>query len=86
MSPCSRLDGEPAGHGGRIFVVGAFEFVLRPVVVALDERRVDVDQVFDAQAGIDEILDLFDAEAVHVAADAVAVVGHLVHHLAIRCG
>ena len=50
----------------------------------LDERQMDVDQIFDAQTGVDEILDLFNAEAVHVPADADAVVGHLVHHLAIR--
>jgi membrane protein required for beta-lactamase induction len=47
---------------------------------------VDVDQVLDAQAGVDERLDLFDAEAVHVAADAIAVVGHLVDHLAAWSG
>ena len=29
------------------------------------------------------VLDLLDAEAVHVPADAIAVVGHLVHHLAV---
>ena len=42
----------------------------------------DVDQVLDAQASIDELLDLFDADFIHVAADAIAVVGHLIHHLA----
>ena len=43
----------------------------------------DIDQVFDAQTGVDEVFDLFDADFVHVAADAIAMVGHLVHHLAI---
>ena len=75
--------GKLAGDGGRLFVVGAGEFVFGAVVGALDEGGMDVDQVFDAEAGVDEIFDLFDAEAVHVAADAIAVVGHLVHHFAI---
>ena len=29
------------------------------------------------------VFDLFHADAVHVAADAVAVIGHLVHHFAV---
>ena len=48
----------------------------------LDERRVDVDQVLDAQTGIDEVLDLLHAKPIHVRADSVAMVGHLVDHLA----
>ena len=33
---------------------------------------------------VDECFDFVDAEAIHVAADAIAVVGHLVDHLAVR--
>ena len=42
----------------------------------------DVDLVLQAQAGVDELLDLLDADLVHVPPHAIAVVGHLVHHLA----
>ena len=67
-----------------LLVLAAVEVVAALLVAAADERRVDVDLVLDAQAGVDELFDLLDADLVHVPADAIAVVGHLVHHLAIR--
>ncbi len=50
---------------------------------ALDEGGVDVDEVLEREAGVDEVLHHLLAVPLHVVADAVAVVGHLVHHLAI---
>jgi hypothetical protein len=66
----------------------AFIFFVRGVnrlmsTRTLDERRVHVDEVFDGKAAIDKVLHGFHAILGHVAPDAVAVVGHLVHHLAI---
>ena len=49
-----------------------------------DEGRIDVDEILDAQAAVDEVLDLLDTEAVHVSPDAIAMVGHLVDHVARR--
>ena len=46
----------------------------------------DVDQVVDRHAAVDERLDLVLAVLLDVAADAGAVVGHLVHHLAAGVG
>ena len=65
-----------------VLVLFAVEVVAALLVAAANERRVDVDQVLQAQAGVDELLDLLDADFVHVPPDAIAVVGHLVHHLA----
>jgi hypothetical protein len=45
---------------------------------------VDVDEVLQRQAAVDEVLDGLLAVPLHVRADPVAVVGHLVHHLAVR--
>ena len=41
----------------------------------------DVDQVFQGQATVDEVLDGLLTVSLHVRADPVAMVGHLVHHL-----
>ena len=51
--------------------------------VPADEGRVNVDQVLDGQTAVDEALDLLVPVALGVAADPRAVVGHLVHHLAV---
>ena len=51
-----------------LFLVAA-KVVAVLLVAAADERRVDVDQVLDAQAGVDELLDLLDADLVHVAGE-----------------
>ena len=61
----------------------ALEIVAVDLLAALDQRRVDVDQVLERQAAIDEVLDGFLAVPLHARADAIAVVGHLVHHLAV---
>jgi hypothetical protein len=52
----------------------------------LDRGGVDVDQIFDAQAPVDEDLDFLDADTIHVRANPLAVVGHRVDHLPIRVG
>jgi len=78
------------GKSGRLLFVG-IRFLVGKIVAAggvstLDEGGVDIDEVFDAEAGVDEVFDLFDADFVHGAADAAAVVGHFVHHFAIGVG
>jgi hypothetical protein len=71
--------------GGRLAaVVLGPEVVAARLVAPLDERRVDVDEVLQRQAAIDEALHDVHPVPLHVRADAVAVVGHLVHHLAVR--
>ena len=53
------------------------------LVPPLDERRVDVDQVLEREATVDEVLHGLFPVPLHVGTDPVAVVGHLVHHFAI---
>ncbi len=53
-------------------------------VRTFDKRSVNVDQVFDAEAGVDEILNGLDSKAIHITADAISMVSHLVDHFAIR--
>ena len=50
----------------------------------LDVHRVHVDQVFQRQAGVDELLDLLVAETIDVLADPRGVIRHLIEHLPIR--
>ena len=54
-----------------------------PVGPALDERRVHVDQVLQRQADVDEVFDLAFTELIHVMTDPIAMIGGLVHHLAV---
>ena len=42
-----------------------------------------VDEVLEGEAGVEELFDLFEAEAFDVFAHAGGVVGHAVHHLAV---
>ena len=51
---------------------------------ALDEGRVRIDEIVEREAAIDEILHGLAAELIHVLADLGAVVGHGIHHLAVR--
>ncbi len=78
-----RLRGKPPRRRQRLLVVGALEFVLGRVLGALDERRMQINQVLDAQAGVDEGFHLFHAEAIEIPPHTIAVVGHLIHHLAV---
>ena len=59
------------------------EVVAIDLVAPLDVGRVNVDQVLQRQATVDEVLDRVLAEPLHVRADPAAVIGGLVHHLAV---
>jgi hypothetical protein len=73
------LAGEPAHRWGILLdVAGGL-----PLVAPLDEVGVGVDEVLEAQAGVDEVLDRLDAVAVDVVADPRRVVRHLVDHPAV---
>ena len=77
---------EPLGRLLPLRFLVRIEIVPAALLAAFDVRRVDVDQVVEAAARVDELLDRLDAELVHVPADTAAVVRHLVHHLAIGLG
>src|SRR5262249_25747100 len=59
------------------------EIVTRDLLAAADGGGVDVDQVIDGHAAVDERLHLLLAVFLDVAAQPSTVVGHLVHHLAV---
>ena len=74
------LAGE-AGDGRRLLVLGGHR--LAPLLPPLDELPVVVDQVLQAQAGVDEVLHHLHPVPVDVLAHPGGVVGHLVDHPAV---
>jgi len=52
-------------------------------VVALDEWRVDVNQIFNTQTSIDKCLHRFHTETIHITPYAIPVICHFIDHLAV---
>ena len=52
-------------------------------MAAANKRRMNVDQVFNAKARVDERFDGLNAVALDIAADPMAMIGHFVHHFPI---
>ncbi len=72
-----------AGDLPRLLLLGGPGPGPLPLLLALDEVRVVVDEVLQAQAGVDEVLHRLQAVAVDVGPDPGGVVGHVVDHPAV---